>query len=134
MIGLAFLICLNSNIYAQGLERNAQNIKDKFPTEYQNTIRKHAVDKWKTDHGMIVYEINQQANALSSLINKFESENTNIAFQAIQKWSHDGYKQQNISKFQELETFGLKQLIPMHCDWSMVEYEYDNQVEAKGAY
>jgi hypothetical protein len=25
----------------------------------------------------------------------------------------------------------LKDLLKMHCDWSMVKYEYDKQVKAK---
>jgi hypothetical protein len=83
---------------------------------------------------MVVYEINNQADALIKLIDEFKSENTNIAFRAIQKWSIDGYESSNTAKFKEIETFGLKELIKLHCDWEMVKYEYDNQVRAKNSF
>jgi len=78
-------------VKADGLESDAQFIKDKYPNEYTNTIRKHALEEWKDDYEMVVYEINQQSNALINLVENFKSDNTNIAFKAIQEWSVDGY-------------------------------------------
>jgi len=33
-----------------------------------------------------------------------------------------------------MKTFGLKDLLKLHCDWSMVKYEYDKQVKAKNSF
>jgi len=129
---LAFIT--TNTLQAQSLDRNAEHIRNQFPEYYENTIRKYAVDKWRTDHRMIVYEINQQSNSLMSLIRSFESDNTQIAYQAIRKWSRDGYERHNMRIWNDINTFGLEQLIPMHCDWRMVKYEYDRQVKAKNAY
>ena len=90
--------------------------------------------EWKDDFSMVVYEINKQADALVELIDEFKSDNTNIAFKAIQEWSREGYKSKNITLFKEMTTFELKDLLKMHCDWSMVKYEYDKQVKAKNSF
>ncbi|MDR9487647.1 hypothetical protein, partial [Salibacter sp.] len=59
---------------------------------------------------------------------------TNIAFKAIKKWSYDGYKSTNIEKLNQFTTFGMEQLIQLHCDWEMVKHMYDNQLEAKNSF
>lgn len=121
-------------VKADGLNVNASYIKKNYPGDYEKTIKKYALKKWKDDYSMVVYEINKQADALVKLIDKFESKNTNIAFKAIQKWSIDGYEGINITLFKQLKTFGLKELLKLHCDWSMVEYEYNKQVKARNAF
>ena len=121
-------------VQAEGLNSNASFIKKNYPSAYENTLKKHAIEKWSTDYEMVVYMINNQADALVDLIDNFKSDNTNIVFKAIQKWSIDGYKNSNTNAFKKIDTFGLKQLIPLHCDWEMVEYEYDNQVKAKNSF
>ena len=121
-------------IYAQDLNSNASYIKKNYPSDYEATLKKHALEEWKDDFSMVLYEINKQADELFGLIEEFESDNTNIAFKAIQEWSIDGYQSGNMTKIKEISTFGLKQLLKLHCDWSMVKYEYDKQVKAKNAF
>ncbi len=121
-------------VNAQGLKSNASYIKKNYSEDYEATLKKHALEEWIDDFSMVVYEINKQADALVELIDEFKSDNTNIVFKAIQEWSIDGYKSSNITKFTEIDTFGLKQLIKLHCDWSMVKYEYDKQVKAKNSF
>ena len=127
---------LTSYCFSQGLglDSNASYIKKEFTTHYEQTLKKHALEKWETDYEMVVYRINNQADALSELIEEFKSDNTNIAFKAIQKWSFEGYKNSNILKFKEINQFSLKHLVSLHCDWEMVKYEYDNQVKAKNSF
>ena len=120
--------------FAQGLNSNANDIKKNYSSDYELTLKKHALEEWGDDFEMVVYEINQQADALIKLIDEFKSDNTNIAFKAIQEWSVDGYLNQNITKFKSIQTFGLKELLKLHCDWEMVKYEYDNQVKAKNSF
>jgi len=119
---------------SQGLNTNANYIKKNFPTEYENTLKKYALAEWNDDFSMVVYEINKQADAIVQLTESFESDNTNIAFKAIQEWSREGYLSNNIKIFKEMTTFDLKELLKMHCDWSMVKYEYDKQVKAKNSF
>ena len=119
---------------AEGLNSNASYIKKNYPSEYEQTLKKHALAEWKDDYSMVVYEINKQADALIDLIEEFKSENTNIVYKAMQEWSIDGYKSSNVITFKEMTTFGLKDLLKMHCDWSMVKYEYDKQVKAKNSF
>lgn len=131
---LLALIITVSFANAEGLNSNASYIKKNYPSEYEKTLKKHALEKWNDDYEMVVYMINNQADDLVKLIEEFKSENTSIAFKAIQKWSYDGYEYSNIEAFKKLDTFGLKQLMPLHCDWEMVKYEYDNQVKAKNSF
>jgi len=121
-------------LHAQGLNSNASYIKKNYSADYEATLKKNALEKWEDNFSMVVYEINKQADALVGLIDEFKSDNTNIAFKAIQKWSIDGYESSNITKFKEMDTFRLKQLIKLYCNWSMVKYEYDKQVEAKNSF
>ncbi|MDX1828758.1 MAG: hypothetical protein R3342_04345 [Lutibacter sp.] len=119
---------------SQSLNSNASYIKNNYETEYENIIKKHALNEWKDDFSMVVYEINKQADALIELIGAFKSENTNIAYKAIQEWSFDGYQSFNINIFKEMKSFGLKDLVKMQCDWTMVKYEYLKQAKAKNAF
>lgn len=121
-------------VYSQGLNSNATHIRENYPVEYQETIRSYAVQEWGNDHTMVVYVINQQADALMDIIRSFESEHTNILFTAIQEWSHSGHKAENIDKFRNLTTVNLQQMIDIQADWSMVKYVYEQQVEASQAY
>ena len=134
LILLVTIILSTTIAKAEGLNTNASYIKKNFPTEYENTLKKYALSEWKDDYSMVVYEINKQADAIVKLIDSFKSDNTNIAFKAIQEWSRDGYLTHNINIFKEMTTFSLKDLLKMHCDWSMVKYEYDKQVKAKNSF
>jgi len=121
-------------INAEGLESNAKYIKANYSDDYEKTIKKHALEEWNDDFRMVVYEINNQSDALVELIRIFESENTNIVFKAIQEWSIAGYKDSNVIIFKEIKTFSLDELLKLHCDWKMVKYEYENQVKAKNSF
>lgn len=127
-------ILLPMELLGQSLKGNASMIRSDYPDEYQKTIRQHAINEWGNEHDMVVYEINKQADALIELINSFESNNTNIAASAIEKWSISGHKRANMRKFKNMNTFNLDNLIKLHCEWDMVKYEYDKQVEAKNSY
>ncbi len=121
-------------ILAQQLNSNASFIKRNYPAEYSHILKKYALEKWNDNYEMVVYMINNQADALDGLINEFKSNNTHILYKAIQKWSYEGYKSSNIEKFDKLKIVNLKQLLSLQCNWEMVKYEYDNQVKAKNAF
>jgi hypothetical protein len=133
-ISLLVIFLITISVKSQALNFNASFIKKNYQSEYESTLKKHALDEWKDDFSMVVYEINKQADALIELIDSFKSDNTQIVFKAIQEWSLDGYQGSNISKFKEMSAFDLKSLIKMQCDWSMVKYEYNKQVKAKNAF
>lgn len=121
-------------VEAQELNSNASYIKETYSAEYEQTLKKHALNKWEDDFNMVVHEINKQAEALVKFIDEFKGDNTNIAFNAIQKWSKDGYESKNTRMFKEMETVSLENLLKMHCNWNMVKHEYDKQVKAKNSF
>ena len=134
IISLFVIFLITVTVKSQELNSNASFIKKTYQSEYESTLKKRALDEWKDDFSMVVYEINKQADALIELIDSFKSDNTKIAYKAIQEWSLDGHEDSNISKFKEMSAFDLKSLIKMQCDWSMVKYEYNKQVKAKNAF
>jgi len=91
-------------------------------------IKQHAVDKWVDDHEMIVYTINNQCRSYLDLWGNVNVEaDYEILHKAILKWSHDGYLDYNLKVY--IEDSKL-----LHCDWEMVEYNFNNQKSAKGRY
>lgn len=115
----------------EGLEHNAYQISSKYPVEFEATIKKHAIEKWDSEYEMVVYTINKQSDSLMELINEFQSENSSILRNAVSKWTIRGYEGDTRVLIQDLDAVNLEQLIGFHCDWDMVLYEYEKQVEAK---
>ncbi len=116
------------------LSGNASYLKKAFPTTYENTIKRHAIDKWGGNHSMVVYEISKQADAMTELVNTFESKNTREVVSAIRKWTISGFSDRNEVELEQLKTMDRKSLIQLHCNWNMVVYEYKKQVKAKNLY
>lgn len=133
VIFIGFVLLFLSPGFGQ-LNSQAQYIRENFPNQYEQTIRKYAVDEWGTDYTMIVYEINKQSEALFSLIGSFESQHTEIVLNAIREWSHPGYESHNLELFRQMEVFDLENLMEFHCNWPMVKYIYDRQVKAKESF
>lgn len=129
ILGLIFIVIIGN---AQ-LNKNAQYIKNNYINGY-DIIKKYAVLEWESDHTMIVYEINNQSDAIYDILNLFESENTNILFQSVIEWSYSGYKDSNIDTFKSFNIISYENVLKLYCDWTMVLYEYNNQVEAKDSY
>ena len=128
-----FLIAI-SYLNAQGLNSNAEFIKNSYSNEYETIIKKHAVEKWESNHKMIVYEINKQSDALFQIVKSFDSTNSEIMIKALEKWSFEGFETKNYSIIKKMQTLSFGVLVRLHCNWSMVKYEYDNQVKAKYSY
>lgn len=122
------------NIYGQELNENAQFIKERHTNAYESNIKKYALLKWKDDYSMVLYEINKQSDALTSIIEIFKPSNTQILYKAILKWSREGKQTTNSAKFSQITSIDYRNLLLLECDWSMVEYEYEKQVKAKDAF
>lgn len=122
------------NIYGQELNENAQLIKERHTNAYESNIKKYALLKWKDDFSMVLYEINKQSDALTSIIEIFKPSNTQILYKAILRWSREGKQTTNSAKFSQITSIDYRNLLLLECDWSMVEYEYEKQVKAKDAF
>ena len=120
--------------YAEELSQYALFFKTKYPKIYKNVFLKHATQKWSGNYSMIVFEINRQTNALFEVVHEFNkdksTDNLYVLIRAIQKWSYDGYKEYNISLLNKKD-FNAVDLFSLHCNWSMVLFEYRRQVQAK---
>ena len=131
---LIFTFVLVSTSAFSQLNRYAEAIKD-FDSNGYEIIKKYAINEWGSDHEMVVYRINNQCEAIYDIMNKFQSKHTNILYRSIQMWSYDGYLKKNQDIYEnETTVIELAQMLRFYVDWEMVEYEYDNQVDAKGSY
>lgn len=111
LILLVMLFMTVATTMAQ-LNTQAETVKQEFPETYSK-IRKGAVDKWDSNHKMIVYEINGQCEAyfkLGDYIQRLDYDKE-LMLDAIVKWSEDGI-----------------------VNYKMVIYTYKNQIKAKGVY
>jgi hypothetical protein len=107
-IALVFAMSVNAQ-----LNMKAQVFKDKFPRFYA-PIRKGAVAKWKDDNSMIIYTINKECEALSTIMTKepyksylnAKDDTTKQVFmvETCKKWTENG-----------------------STSWSMVKYQIDKQ-------
>lgn len=134
---LIILLIPSLALAARTLNKHALQMKTKYPADYQNTLHRHAVEKWQSDERMIIYEINSQADALDDFADDYRVEHTTIAFEAMQKYGYDGYQAENAAIMGQLRVFGViigvDNLIKLHCDWLKVNEEYDRQVRSKAA-
>lgn len=134
ILNALLLLCIYTTTEAQSLDKNALHIKNEFNSLYESTIKKYALLKWEDDFSMVVYEINKQSDALTDIVEEFESKNTNILYKAVIKWSHDGKSEGNIKKWNAITKCDLASLLKFECDWTMVLYEYQKQVKAKSEF
>ncbi len=131
---IIFFVTVLNSAYGQSLSANAQFIKQKYPSAYENNIKKFAILEWKEDYAMVLYEINKQSDAFASIYENLKSEHVEILFRAILEWSREGKRIANSKKLSQLKSLYFSDLIDLECDWSMVKYEYEKQVKAKLAF
>lgn len=137
---MKFLIILTAICFApfisrsQELEENAKYIKENYNAQYEKTIKKYSLQKWGEDFNMVVYEINKQSDALTEVLDNFESKYTSTFGNAIIKWSHPNCDKTNTKLWNKLQSLNIASLLNFECDWSMVKYEYDKQVKARKSF
>ena len=81
---------------------------------------------------MILYEINNQAEAFYKVRELFLGEDLEqgILFSAMKKWTDDEDKFVKYANMTEEEVAEVD-VFSLWFDWTMVIYEYENQVKAK---
>jgi hypothetical protein len=112
------------------LNSNAKLIKENMPTLYE-TIKKYSESKWDNDYEMIVYTINNQADAFAEISRLMSADDfdQNIWYSSVVKWA------ENPSKVKEEFSNGNSDIIfTSIIQWDMVLYNYENQIKAKQSY
>jgi len=100
------------------LNNNAKILKESTAIEYK-LIKKYAEQRWDEDHEMIVYTINEQADALAEVVSILKSGGDKlIMFKAWNNWEDSSIKVEGKS----------------FVDFEMVLYTYKEQLEAKNSY
>jgi len=132
---LIFII-LAVMLTAEGLTGNAVAIKESYPEGYE-VIKERAIQEWGTDHAMVLYEINKQCDSVLNVLGLAiaETGDLSVFMGAVEDWSASGTVLSNLEKLNSWlngEDFYI--IFTMRCDWAMVEYEYNKQMESAGAY
>jgi len=122
---------LTMSLAFAGSDFYANHLKENYPDAYANTIRKYAIQKWGDDYTMVKYAITRQADSINNIIKSFSPDDTTILYKAIIKWSRGGMIKHNVKTFKEIDSISYGNLLKMHCDWTMVDYQYKRQVAAK---
>lgn len=94
-------------VAGQGLNKEAEMLKNASDTELYESIKKRALNKWGSDYDMVVFEINKQAKSLL----KF--------YQEMQKWEEDSPEYEILIR--AYQKWGE--------DYDMVVYEYTKQLK-----
>jgi len=128
---LALLIIVTA-LQAAGLNSNSVYFRDNYPEDYNETILKQAKIEWKIDAPMIVYKINRQCDALKRLLSYEERySQPKLFITTLGQWSYEGEANANYEIILDNNcdlTPGV--LIKLKCDWTMMIYEFDRQLEA----
>ena len=114
---ITILLMLAVSISYAQLNENARIVKSKIPDAY-SLIKDQAVEKWGSDHEMVVYTINNQCDSYYNIAMLTQEKNFDLELleNCMAKWS-------------KVVGEDIKWI-----DWEMVEYEYTNQITAKNAY
>jgi len=130
------LLLVVLTLAAADLSPSALVIKENSIDGY-NIIKYSAIQEWGTDHEMVLYTINNQCtscmNVLEAALDK--TGDLSIFVEAVKYWSKEGTALSNLTIIKEwLDEADFYSIFTMQCDWCMVEYEYNKQVESAGSY
>ena len=116
---LTTLLLIISFTASAQLNETAKRVKSNLPIDYE-LLKKYAENKWNDDYEMIVYTINNQAEAMLEMVElKRESDyDEGLMVAAFLKW-----------KDKSIEIEG-----EYFVDYEMLVYTYKNQLEAKNSY
>lgn len=120
---LFMLAILVAGVANAQLKQEAQYLRTEY-TELYSDIRTSAVAEWGTDHRMVTYEINSQAEAYFDLMRSYDSNNWKELNAAIVEWGTDKAHNREVMKKEGWSFSNIR------ADWRMVKYEYDNQVKS----
>jgi hypothetical protein len=110
---LVLAIGMVANMFGQELNVAAKSLKT---TEFYPDIKKFSVEKWGNNHEMVVYEINNQSDAVIKMIkilNDKKNLDREVFLKALGKWAD---------------------LKKHTVNFEMVVYEYKEQMKAKTEY
>jgi len=130
------LLLVVFTLAAVDLNPSAVVIKEHSIDGY-NVIKYYAMQEWGTDHGMVLYTINKQCDSCLDVLEAAldETGNFSIFMEAVEYWSKEGTALSNLTIIKEwLDEADFYSIFTMQCDWCMVEYEYNKQVESAGSY
>ena len=128
------LLCLtplpSSAQELKGLNENALFLQKEYKEGFDR-IHAFIWVEWMGDESTQVSLLNKEVDALFSFLEGFEADYSREAFNAIIKWSHEDYEDDNKAFLRKMEYVNLENLLEIRAEWSMVLYDYNEQIEKK---
>jgi len=70
LFAIAIIVLVSQTAFSEEtLNSYATYIKNNYYVQYEQNIKKHALDKWPNNFSMAMYSINNQCKALSTMNN-----------------------------------------------------------------
>ncbi len=108
-----------------------QYLTDYYNVDFELTIKKHAFDEYRDNQSMLIIEMNEQAESLFSVVEKYNFNNKEFLFEAIDKWTYDDYEMKNIETLKISNQVTVPDLLKLHCDWVNVLDEFSRLIRKK---
>ncbi len=80
---------------------------------------------------MLIIEMNEQAESLFVIVEKYNFNNKDFLFEAIDEWTYDDYEVKNKEALKTSNQITVPNLLKLHCDWVNVLDEFSSLIKKK---
>ena len=108
-----------------------QYLTDYYNVDFQLTIKKHASNEYRDNQSMLIIEMNEQAESLFVIVEKYNFNNKDFLFEAIDEWTYDDYEVKNKEALKTSNQVTVPNLLKLHCDWVNVLDEFSSLIKKK---
>ncbi len=108
-----------------------QYLTDYYNVDFELTIKKHAFDEYRDNQSMLIIEMNEQAESLFAIVEKYNFNNKEFLFEAIDEWTYDDYEIKNTKTLKTSNQVTVPDLLKLHCDWVNVLDEFSRLIRKK---
>jgi len=105
-----------------------QYLTDYYNVDFELTIKKHAFDEYRDNQSMLIIEMNEQAESLFAIVEKYNFNNKELLFEAIDEWTYDDYEMKNSKTLNTSNQVTVSNLLKLHCDWINVFDEFNRLI------
>ena len=108
-----------------------QYLTDYYNVDFELTIKKHAFDEYRDNQSMLIIEMNEQAESLFVIVEKYNFNNKEFLFEAIDEWTYDDYEMKNNKILKTSNQVTVPDFLKLHCDWVNVLDEFSRLIRKK---
>jgi len=130
-ITIVFVLLFIVTVGNAQINSYVQYLTDYYNVDFELTIKKHAFDEYRDNHSMLIIEMNEQAESLFAIVEKYNFNNKDFLFEAIDEWTYYDYEIKNKETLKTSNKVTVPDLLKLHCDWVNVLDEFVNLIRKK---